>query len=452
MRPRIRFRAQDSKGSDLSSGGQSVAVLDVDLADPVPSLPEPAPGLSRPGSADVLVRLHGHVLGLLKCQTVEGALPAARLAEEIWQAFSGVVVDHLRRDGLPGPAALPVGGLGAATAVACPSRPALEVTPLVTVVIPTYDRPERLLPCVESVLRQSYPHLEVVVVDNAPHRPPTAVAERFADDPRVRFLTQPVPGTSAARNRGLEAARGEMVAFLDDDVVADRGWLEAVVRSFLADTQVRVVTGLILPAELETAAQLWMEQYGGFNKGYAERKYDLAEHQDPSPLYPFLPGRFGSGANMAFRTDDLRAVGGFDLALGPATPTFGGEDIDVLLTLVRSGRRLLYQPDALVWHYHRREAVDVARQIYRYGVGLGAVLAKHGLHDRRGAAAILRRVPSGVTFLLSSESDKNAAKVGRNYPARLTAAELAGLGMGPVALLRSRHTAGSRVLATRGAN
>ena len=103
------------------------------------------------------------------------------------------------------------------------------------------------------------------------------------------------------------------------------------------------MTGAILPAEQETRAQLWLEEYGGFHKGFRRQVFDLTTHRRDTALYPYDAGQFGSGANMAFRTDVLRAMGGFAVDLGAGTPAHGGEDIDVLRSrsepAFRSGTR-----------------------------------------------------------------------------------------------------------------
>ena len=202
------------------------------------------------------------------------------------------------------------------------------------------------------------------------------IAERYAGHPRVRYLLEPTPGASAGRNCGLRAATGEVVAFADDDVLVDRLWLRNLVLGFQAAPGVACVTGMILPAELETPAQVWIEEFGGFDKGYQRQIFDLGEFAPADPLYPYAVGRFGSGANAAFDPAVLRRVGGFDTALGPATPARGGEDIDTFLQIILAGYRLVYEPRSLVRHHHRRDYADLLRTVQSYGVGLSAVLTK----------------------------------------------------------------------------
>src|SRR3989440_421010 len=114
----------------------------------------------------------------------------------------------------------------------------------------------------------------------------------------VRYLPEPQRGLSRARNAALAAARGKIIAFVDDDVVVDPGWLRSIVRGFRAIPGVACVTGMVLPAELETRPQIWFEEFGGFNKGYEQRVFDLEDHAPADPLYPFSAGRFGSRARL----------------------------------------------------------------------------------------------------------------------------------------------------------
>jgi len=265
------------------------------------------------------------------------------------------------------------------------------------------------------------------------------VAERFGADPRVRYLVESTPGASAGRNRGLWAAGGEVVAFVDDDVVVDRLWLRSLILGFQAAPGVACVTGMILPAELETQPQVWIEEFGGFDKGYEQKIFDLDEHAPPDPLYPYLIGSFGSGASAAFDPEVLKGIGGFDPALGPATPACGGEDIDVFLQVILAGHRLVYEPRSLVRHRHRREYADLRRAVRGYGVGLAAVLTK-ALMNPRTRADVLRKAPRGVVHFLNPSSPKNAKKTS-TFPRQLTLVEVSGALVGPVAYLRSRRWA-----------
>src|SRR5439155_1593360 len=91
--------------------------------------------------------------------------------------------------------------------------------------------------------------------------------------------------------------------------------------------------------------------------------FDLGEYAPPDPLFPYSVGKFGSGASAAFDPTALRAIGGFDTALGPATPALGGEDLDAFLQIILAGHRLVYEPRSLVRHHHRREYAELRRNV-----------------------------------------------------------------------------------------
>ena len=119
------------------------------------------------------------------------------------------------------------------------------------------------------------------------------------------------------RNRSAREAGTEIVALTDDDVALDPDWLGFLVAGF-DRPEVACVTGLILPSQLETRAQLLIEEFGGFSKGFERRRWDLDRHRLDHPLYPYLFGMYGSGANAAWRRSVLLEIGGYDACLGTA--------------------------------------------------------------------------------------------------------------------------------------
>jgi GT2 family glycosyltransferase len=241
-------------------------------------------------------------------------------------------------------------------------------------------------------------------------------------------------------------AAGDQVAFTDDDVAVDPDWLSELTGALDVTSRVSCATGLSLPAELETAPQIWFEQFGGFSKGFDRRVFDLESHRDVDPLHPYKFGSYGSGLNMAFDAAALRALGGFDEHLGAGSRVHGGEDLDVFVRVLRAGQRLVYEPRALVWHYHRRELRALRRQLHGSGAGLSAVLVKL-LLDPSTRPDILVRAWPGLRYLLAPSSPKNRKKM-HDFPRRLTFVELGGVAVGPFLYLYSllRDSARERIL------
>ena len=314
-------------------------------------------------------------------------------------------------------------------------RVARSVVP-VSVIIPTVGRLDGLVTCVELVLASGYGPLEVIVAANGP-RAEDVRARLDGRWPDVRVVVEARAGTSLARNRGFEEARGELILFVDDDVVVDRSWLVGAVGAFLDDPGIGAVTGPIVPLELATLAQRLIEAYGGFGKGFTPRRFELARPPDDSPLFPFAAGQLGSGANMGFRREALRRVGGFDPALGGGTPARGGEDLSALVETILDGWAVAYEPRMLVRHHHHPSYARLRRVMLGYGLGLGGYLTRIALEHPGEIPGLLRRLPAGARHLLAAGSSKNRGR-GADYPLALTLLERVGLLCGPAAYLLGR--------------
>jgi len=340
-------------------------MVEIELGQPLPTLLAFDDKTGRHYQrAFCLIRLHTRPLGVIELQLGDSEIRADEYARHIWRALSANINEHLREDGLP-----PATGLDAA-GIPSPGTPGcieererfLVDAPFVSVIVPTRDRPDQISSCLRSLLALHYPQYEIIVVDNAPSTTATAdfIRQTYRNVPQVRYVREDRPGGSWARNRGIMAARGEILAFADDDVVIDPYWLVEFVRGFSMASDVVCVTGYILPLELETPAQFWYEEHcgscwfqedGGSCWGLARSIFDLAENHPKTPLYPYKAG-FGGGASMAFTAAFLRSVGGFDLALGAASPAIGGEDLAAFFQAIIRGNKLVCEPNVVVYHIH----------------------------------------------------------------------------------------------------
>lgn len=316
--------------------------------------------------------------------------------------------------------------------------------PTATVVVPTICRlPDQLVRTVTSLLALDYPDFEVVIVDNR---------ARSLDDPlpdlpggdRVRVVREPMRGISAARNRGLSIASGEVVAFTDDDVEVDARWLRYLGARFAVEPAADVVAGLVLPLELGTEPQLWFEEfYGGFSQSFRSVSWSTKLAGPDDVLFPYAPGRFGAGCNMAFRRTALELVGGFDPALGTGTPARGGEDLAMFVTFLIDGATVAFEPAAVVRHAHRRTEEAFFAQVRSYGVGLTAMYTSLVASDRRHLAEILRRVVPGLRLLVRPRDERSPSRA-PSYPRRTLLYQMIGMALGPFAYLQSRRSVSSR--------
>jgi len=311
----------------------------------------------------------------------------------------------------------------------------------VTVVVCTRDRVSMLRVALESILSLEYPDFDVVVVDNASRTDETRLYIENLDDPRVRLVSEPLPGLSRARNTGLRSASAEIVAFTDDDVVVNSRWLHELTAALDWGRSVACVCGIVPSGEIRTPAQAYFDQRVGWARSCTPRLFDLASPPHDLPLFPFQVGAYGTGANFAVDRQAVVALGGFDEALGAGSPTDGGEDLDMFFRVLHAGHQLAYQPTAIVWHRHRADNAALADQARGYGLGLGAWLCKTMLSPASAALAIrtaVRKFPMFVTLArkLSREVTPPISLVDE-VPRSIGSLELRSIGKGPAAYLRA---------------
>ena len=236
------------------------------------------------------------------------------------------------------------------------TRALMNVTdppPFVSVVLPVRNGERTIGDCLASIVHTDYPpdRREVLVVDNASTDRTAQIIRRYP----VRYIHEARVGRSAARNRGIEESRGEIVAFIDADCVATTRWLQELTAGFTED-EVFGVAGEIVafpPATL------------------AERYYAMTRprHQ-ASSVNKSRP--YAVTANVAFRKDTFDRIGVFD-------PRFrSGQDVDFGWRLFDAGLRLVYRERALVLHRHRPTGWGLFRQYFFRAQGWSLLQQKHG--------------------------------------------------------------------------
>jgi glycosyltransferase involved in cell wall biosynthesis len=306
------------------------------------------------------------------------------------------------------------------------------------VAVCTRDGAARLPECLDALEALDYPRhlLDIMVVDNAPADDSTReLVQRY---PNVRYLREPRPGLDWARNRAAHEARGEIVAYTDDDVRVDAGWVRAIAAAFAEEPHAMCVTGLVMPDELDTKAQILFEQYGGFARGFERHVFRVDRGEKAARRFGGT-GRFGTGANMAFRRTFFDREGLFDPALDVGTPANGGGDLEMFFRVLKTGHALVYEPAALVRHRHRRAYADLRTQLANNGIGFYAYLmhTAHAYPEER--FAVLRL---GVWWLWWWNLRRLLRAVLRPnpFPLDLIVAELKGsfIGLGRYAAARRR--------------
>jgi GT2 family glycosyltransferase len=341
-----------------------VKLISIELSLPLPEVPACSIGEQR-----VLVRLHGEPLGTVAPPNA-GCSPS-QLARLVLDRLPFAIARHLVADGFARAAAT-LTDLSRIPRV-CPHEPNPSLT--VTAAVCTRDGAARLPQCLDALVALEYPRerLDLLVVDNAPLD--DAARDVVARYPGVRYVREPKPGLDRARNRAIAESSAAIVAFTDDDASADPLWVRGIAAAFEEEPHAMCVTGLVVADELDTPAQILFEQYGGFGRG-VERAVFVARDRGRAAEEYAGTGRFGTGANMAFRREFLACNGGFDPALDVGTPANGGGDLEMFFRVLKEGHALVYEPRAIVRHRHRRDYAELRTQIANNGVGLYAYLAR----------------------------------------------------------------------------
>jgi GT2 family glycosyltransferase len=275
--------------------------------------------------------------------------------------------------------------------------------------------------------------VEIVVVDNHPASGITKeVVKGFAG---VTLVEETRGGLSYARNRGIAAATGDVIVCTDDDVVCPPEWIERLLAPFRR-SDVMVVTGNVLPLEVETEAQRLFELYGGLGRGFTRVVADAEWFRQRRRSVPTW--ELGCTANAAFRASIFSdpAIGPMDEALGAGTPTGCSEDTYVFYRVLKAGFAIAYEPDAYVWHRHRRTMAALRKQIYSYSKGHVAYHLTTWLRDGdvRGLVRLLYELPQ--VYLRRSVHHLRGSS---EYPLSFIGLEILGTLAGPFALWRSRR-------------
>jgi GT2 family glycosyltransferase len=265
--------------------------------------------------------------------------------------------------------------------------------PFFSIIVPTHGRPKSLAACLESLSNLDYPRdrFEVIVVDDGSDAPPREVVSSFTDRVDVVLLTQAHGGPAAARSTGAARAKGEYLAFTDDDCTVDPDWLRALSARFATANDVAVGGRTInaLPDDpYATASQIIVDIVYAYYNTNPER------------------ARFVASNNLAMAKDQFNAVGGFDSSFPLAS-----EDRDLCDRWVHHGYRITYAPEVVVHHSRPMSFAAFCRQHFNYGRG---AFRFERARARRGSGGLVkelgfyRRLPSLVSRSLSQVRGRRA--------------------------------------------
>ncbi len=225
-----------------------------------------------------------------------------------------------------------------------------------SVIVCTWNRSERLRKMLKSLQEVVIPpHLswELVLVDNNSDDGTRSVVEEIEKQhgSKIRYVFEEKRGIAHARNRGIIEARGQIVAFTDDDVLLDRYWLQNIEKAFKEHEDVACVGGKILPI-WEVSAPKWL-------KPNLYRYLALLDYGDS---VAYMDSPYIWGANLAVRSEMFKKYGLFDARLGRMPKKlYAGEETEFLLRLQNGGEKILYHPRCIIYH-----AVSADRMSKRY--------------------------------------------------------------------------------------
>ena len=297
----------------------------------------------------------------------------------------------------------------------------------ITIAVCTRDRPTQLQRCLATLQPQINHQSELLVLASAP----TTQAEyHLAREAGARYVQEVRPGLDVARNTAVRHAKGDIIAFIDDDVLVADGWLLAL-RAAFADESVACVTGRVLPTALDTPAQHHFETRFSFDRGPHSERFS---ESDQRPWFPIHPYHLGTGCNMAFHRRVFDKIGLFDESLDAGMPTGGGGDLDIFRRLLMAGFTAVYQPNLLVHHEHRSTSAAARKQFLAYGKTFTALMTKIWLEEPRLKRQVPRLCAQQAVLLLHHFCQRLAHR-SASVPLSLTVLEAIGNFLGPWAYL-----------------
>jgi cellulose synthase/poly-beta-1,6-N-acetylglucosamine synthase-like glycosyltransferase len=228
--------------------------------------------------------------------------------------------------------------------------------PGISIIVPVYNGEAFIAKCIKSLLDLDYPveKKEILIIDNNSKDKTAEIVREFP----VKYIMEKKQGACNARNTGIKNAGFPLVAFTDIDCVVDKLWLRHLVKYF-EEEKTGGVGGHLEPIPPKTV----IEEYVIFRDILSQEK----AMQDEAISPPFL-----ITANAMYRKNILEEIGGFD-----ETFTVNGEDADLSWRVKWKGYNILFEPKAIVHHYHRSTLRGLLKQIRSYGAGTSYLFHKH---------------------------------------------------------------------------
>lgn len=224
------------------------------------------------------------------------------------------------------------------------------------IIIPTFQRPQLLNSCLDSIFSQLILHVKVLVVDQSFDDSSRLICKQF---PQVNYIHVNYQNKSRAINEGLSKYNDDIISIIDDDTILDKNWVKAVFRVF-SNSEIDVVQGSIMLSDNS------FDDAVNNNQDIVMKRKIIGR--------TIIPPLFKIGCNFAFRRRVFYTVGAFNDTLGPGTKNKAGEDLEWGYRVLKKGYKLLLNPEMCITHTSWREETDLITQTAEYGYAFGKVL------------------------------------------------------------------------------
>jgi len=248
----------------------------------------------------------------------------------------------------------------------------------ISVIVCTRDRGSEVAKTVASVLNNSYPDYELLLVDQSRENQLEESLKAFRNNPRFHYYRCQSFGLSAGRNFGAAKALGDLIAFTDDDCEAPPKWLECIAQAFQSDSRIRLIFGSVLAAPHDSVL--------GIIPSYEVKSPFIARGVRDKIRID------GMGACMALRRSLWIQLSGFDPCLGAGSPLHSAEENDFALRTLIAGHWIYETPSVCILHRGFRRRTEIDALISGYLYGSGAMYAKHLRLRKKGLLLLLTRI------------------------------------------------------------
>lgn len=244
--------------------------------------------------------------------------------------------------------------------------------PFVSVVVPVKNQEKTIGKSIDSLLNLDYSKYEIIIVDNNSIDNSPNIIQEYKNK-KIKLLLEQKPGAYNARNKGIQTAKGEIIAFTDGDCIVDKNWLKFLVQPF-KDKRIGGVGGKIKAYKPKTKFELYCNKFHHSNEKHIKNKK------------PFI-----LTSNASYRKRILKKIGLFDGSL------HSGGDVDVSWKTTNLGYKLHFEPKAIVSHIYEETLPDMFRKSFWRGKYRALVEIKHKIPNKK--MKIMRHVYSLVYMI-----------------------------------------------------